>query len=171
MTWKVLVSYLREPKGAVHNGHGSESDLVRDWPCSVVLTSDEEDDDLDNVLKRRRRKMRRQSRSLNRSHDATKNSFESLEATTATSTSSPSPQPQLTRSGSIRIGESPLHRGANLGSPAFRRKKRRARRSVQNKCLTLSFLSLISKPNERKVNASFSVHTSLYYVLRQLLGN
>ena len=33
---------------------------------------------------------------------------------------------RLSRSGSIRVSDSPLHRGAVLGSPAFRRKRMRA---------------------------------------------
>ena len=33
---------------------------------------------------------------------------------------------RVSRSGSIRVSDSPLHRGAALGSPAFRRKRMRA---------------------------------------------
>ena len=56
-------------------------------------------------------------------------SLESLEASASTtSTTSTSSSNGLSRTGSIRIGESPLHRGASLGSPAFRRKRRKTRR-------------------------------------------
>ncbi len=50
----------------------------------------------------------------------TSGSVESLENSTSSS--------GLSRSGSIRISDSPLHRGSNLGSPAFRRKKRKTKR-------------------------------------------
>jgi len=42
--------------------------------------------------------------------------------------SADSPSPKLTRSNSIRVCDSALHRGAHLGSPAFRRRKMRSRR-------------------------------------------
>ncbi len=40
---------------------------------------------------------------------------------------------ELSRSGSIRVSDSPLHRGSSLGSPAFRRRKMRSRRYSSEK--------------------------------------
>ena len=138
MTWQELVSYLTEPRGGTlqrrrpspNNTGGSDGDDSGSLStsCSFEETNTPKSLNRFSVFGEEEEGTPKSHRYSVFEEASSKSRFwpsaESLEV-------KPSPShhaPGLTRSGSIRVCESPLHRGSVLGSPAFRRKKMRTRR-------------------------------------------
>ena len=131
MAWNVLVSYLKEPK--ILKRHSSENgdEILSDSSPNLSNTSSLSGDSMEADSNKTGDFLSLLPKHFNTLTARLAGSVESLETSQHGSVSlSPNCRPRegLTRSGSIRICDSPLHRGSQLGSPAFRRKKRKTKR-------------------------------------------